>query len=494
MLFEIPDASSPGPKPPQGGGPATLPFKKVGPLAVLAFLAVIAVGLAVLLSQLKAAPSSKDPAAAADPAAATGMVRDPRIEVLDDGELAAQYPSLVRDELQKEIFDWFQTPGRQAVSDQRDELETEWVAHLLSDDVRPRLERLPGWVFGDLPEPDRVLNEPGSRRGKLVQVWGAVQSVETVDLPVSPKRTAWRLRVDAPNGQAWTLLASREPPEAVKPGSYVRSNGVFVKLRPVEGGRASFLVLTAQSLVPSFPPAAETSISPEWAADVHDETIEKSQRRPGEEEPFWRLMNYVRTLGPDGYRAKVRSGELKVTDMSGARGATDLAQQPALHRFELVRLRVGIPQPGSEGAFVVEQDLFENAGNIRSVLRGFVLDDQGRVVWVMTPFGVDAFRFAGARLGLIEGFFYKRVAVETKAGGLYYMPVVVATSITPIDTSKAPSEYAKWAAWTAIGGALVCAGFFVVLVGRRRREREETRRRHAERVARRTAEDAGKTA
>ncbi|MCE9637105.1 MAG: hypothetical protein K8T90_15480 [Planctomycetes bacterium] len=489
MLFKIPDPSAANPKTPADGAPRVLPFTKVGPLAVIAFLTVIVVALAILLSQLKSASSTKAPAADPDAQSPVGMVRDQRIEVLDEGELAAQYPSLVRDELQKEIFDWFQTPGRQAVTDQRDEIESEWAGHLLSDDVRPRLERLPGWVFGELAEPDRVVAEPGGRRGTLVQVWGAVQSIEPIDLPVVPKRPAWRVRIDAPSGQSWTLIAVREPPESIRPGTYVRANGVFVKLCPIEGGRPSFVVLTAQSILPSFPPAAEKEISAEWAAEVHDETIEKSQRRPGEEESYWRLMNYVRTLGPDGYRAKVKSGELKVTDMSGARGATDLAERPALHRFELVRLRVGIPQPGSDGAFVVEQDLFENVGNIRSVLRGFVLDDQGRVIWVMTPFGSDAFRFAGARLGMIEGFFYKRVAVETKKGGLYYMPVVVATSIVAIDTSKPPSEYAKWAAWTAIAGALICAALFVMLVSRRRRERVETRRRHEERVARRASSD-----
>lgn len=488
MLFKIPDPSAADPKTPADGAPRVLPFTKIGPLAVIAFLTVIVVALAILLSQLKSASATKAPAVADEPGGPAGMIRDPRIEVLDEGALAAQYPTLVRDELQKEIFDWFQTPGREAVSDQRDEIEAEWAGHLLSDDVRPRLERLPGWVFGELEKPDRVIEEPGSSRGKLVQVWGAVQTIEQLDLPVVPKRPAWRIRVDAPSGQSWTLIAVREPLESIRPGTWVRANGVFVKLRPVDGGRPSFVVLSAQSLLPSFPPAAEKAISPEWAADVHDETIEKSQRRPGEEEPYWRLMNYVRTLGPDGYRAKVKSGELKVTDMSGARGATDLAERPALHRFELIRLRVGIPQPGSEGAFVTEQDMFENAGNIRSVLRGFVIDDQGRVIWVMTPFSSDAFRFAGARLGMIEGFFYKRVAVETKKGGLYYMPVVIATSITPIDTSKPTSEYAKWAAWTAIAGALVCATLFVMLVSRRRRERIETRRRQEERMARRAAE------
>jgi hypothetical protein len=110
----------------------------------------------------------------------------------------------------------------------------------------------------------------------------------------------------------------------------------------------------------------------------------------------------------------------------------------------------------------------------------------------MTPFPADAFRFAGARLGLVEGFFYKRIAVEKKGGdGFYWMPVVVATSIVPVNTSRGESNVAAWAGWIALAGAGICAVLFVVLVLRRKKERAEAIRRHEERVSKRQAVGSG---
>lgn len=495
-MFRTPEPPTGDPASPSAGAPRFLPFSKAGPLGVVVFLALVSIALVALLGQLgrgSKLASPKEPAAAPEPGHDV-LVREPKIEFLTDGDLAAQYPTTVREELEAELEAWFQTPGREMISDRQAVEEPEWVRHLLSPEVRPRLERLPAWVFGSLSDPARVTEEPGGHRGTLVQVWGEVRSVEPAQLPTEPATPAWRLRLDDPDGRAWTVLTLREPAEDVEAGSWVRAAGAFVKMRPVEEGRPSFLVLAAQAVIPSFPPVAVKAIDPSWAAEVEDQTIERSQRRPGEEDAFWLLMNYVRTMGPEGYRAKVASGELKVVDRTDTRGATELAQKPALHRFELVRLKVGLPKPTGEGSFVTEQDLLENVGNIRSVFRGFALDDQGRVLWVMTPFPADAFRFAGARLGLIEGFFYKRIAVEKKGGdGLYWMPVIVATAIVPIDTSPKETAVAEWAAWIVVGGAASCAVLFVVLVLRRRRERREAIRRHVERLNRRAATGAGDT-
>lgn len=459
------------------GASNPLAFAKVGPVAAFLLLGVVVLAVFVL------GRVGSDGAAPAAPENPDAMTREPRIEVLDDGALAAQYPATVRDELQDEIFAWFQETGRQALSDRSEEDEEEWVRWFLSDAVRPRLERLPLWVFGSLADPARVADEPGPHRGKLVQVWGAVRSIEQVELPTAARTRAWRLAVDDPAGIAWSLLTVREPSDATRPGSWVKGCGAFVKMRPSPEGKPTYLVFSAQRPAPSYPPVAYTEISPEWAADVHDDTIEASQRRPGDEDSFYRLLNYVRTLGPDGYRAKVASGELKVTDMSSSRGATDLAQKPALHRFELVRLRVGIAR--GAGAFVTEPDLPENPGNIRDVFRGFVLDDQGRTVWVISPFPAETYTFGSARLALVEGFFYKRKAVEQKDGKLYWMPVIVATSITPIDVSKSETHFAVYAAWIALVGVAACVVLWAVLLVRGRRAAAETRRRQAERVARR---------
>jgi hypothetical protein len=486
-LFRIPD--------PKGGSqPSGFSFSRVGPLGLLLFLGVVVVGFFVLEGARKTPVAGRGEA----PVEGDRFVREPKIEFLDEGDLAAQYPTTVRDELQKELFDWWQTPGRQGLSDQRDDLESEWVRHLLSDAARPRLERLPGWVFGELQPLDRVVAEPGSHRGRLVQVWGSVTAVEPVRLPTEPERPGWRVRIDDPQGHSWTVVTAREPPEEAKTGRWVKAFGVFVKLCPGEEGRPSFLLFSAQRLVPSYPPITVKRISPEWAAEVDDSTLEASQTKPGEDgDAFWLLMNYVRSLGPEGYAKAVASGELKVTDMTGPRGATDLAQNPALHRFELVRLRVGIAR--GEGAFVTEPDLVENAGNIRQVIRGFVIDDQQRVIWTLTPLDTEQFRIGDARLAFVEGFFYKRMAVEKARQegegetGLYWMPVIVATAIHPIDTTKSPSSALEQAKWIVLIGAVVCAVLYVVVVFRNRRQHEEIRRRQEERIAKRR-NGAGETA
>ena len=106
----------------------------------------------------------------------------------------------------------------------------------------------------------------------------------------------------------------------------------------------------------------------------------------------------------------------------------------------------------------------------------------------MTPFSADAFRIGDARLAIVEGFFYKRMAVEKKSGGLYWMPVLVGTAIYPVNTAPREKSTAQWAAWIAIAGAATCVVLYLVLSARTRRAAEETRRRHAQRIAERAAE------
>lgn len=492
MLFKIPD-------PRDGSTPrAGLPFTRVGPVWMVLTLGLVVVVFFVM-GALKSGgggggEGTERPAATrptdGEPIEPDRFVREPKIDVLDDGELARQYPETVREELQKELFDWWQTPGRQMIADARDELETEWVGHLLSDDVRPRLERLPSWVFGELQKQDRVLEEPGPHRGKLVQVWGAVVSSEPVLLPVTPPKPAWRVRIDDPDGRAWTVVTNREPSDAIVTGSWARASGVFVKLRPAEEGRVTFLVFSAQSLVPSYAPVESPELSPEWAAAIDDSTVEASQKRLADEDSFWMLMNHVKTIGTSGWRERVASGAIRLVDMTSARGATDLAQKPALHRFEPVRLRVGVGK--GEGAFVTEPDLPENVGNIRSAFRGYVIDDQQRIVWVMSPLPAENFPMGNARLAIVEGYFYRRMAVEKKQGGMYWMPVVVAASITPIDTTKAPSTAIEQATWIVILGAVACMALLAFLLLRRSREGADVRRRQEERLARRRRGGAAK--
>jgi len=313
-----------------------------------------------------------------------------------------------------------------------------------------------------------------------------VRSIEEVVLPTEPQSPAWRIRIDDPEGRSWTVVSPRSAPVGTVVGSWVKAFGVFVKLCPLEEGRVSLVLFTPRQVLSSYPPKRVEAIDPAWAAEVHDDTVEAAQRPVADDEAFWLLMNYVDTLGPEGYRAKVASGELKVTDMTGPRGSTDLAQKPALHRFELVRLRLGVQQQGG-GAFVTEEGLPENPGNIRSVVRGNAMDDQGRLVWVITPRPMEELGLGNARLASVEGFFYRRRVADPRDGRRYFMPVVVATSIRPVVIEASRSDIVPLVAWTALLAAAGCVGLFGYLTVRSRRQAQAAHRRHAERASRRNA-------
>lgn len=470
-----------GPKP---GAPRALPFTKAGPLGLFLLLGVVVLAVAVL-GKVGSGPARKDGGTITEP---DRMTREPRVEVLTDGDLAEQYPTTVRGELETELTAWFAAPERAPIDDAADFIEPEWMAHLRSDDVRPRLARLPAWVYDASADAARIAAEPAAFRGRLLGGWGKVEFVEEIELPSSPVVHGWRVVLLDPSGRPWAALTPVRPPAEVVPGAWAKAFGAFVKLRPSGDAPPALVLHCEHPVIRSFPPVAHDAISPEWAAAVDDSTLESAGVRPGEEDAFWNLMNYVRTLGPEGYREQVRSGKLVVTDMTSSRGATDLKDQPVLHRFELVRLRLGIAQ--GDGAFVTEQDLMENVGGIRSVFRGYAIDDQQRVIWVMTPFPAETFRIAGARLATVEGFFYKRFAAKpaNPEKPPFWMPVIVAASIEPVDVSKAPSSVAVYAAWIAIAGAAACAVLWVVLLVRSRRAAADAQRRHQERIAKRSAE------
>lgn len=482
-MFRIPDPNAGDSSSGRRAGAPFLPFTRVGPLGLVLVLGVVVLAV-VALQFVGKGTTSPEEAPGPD-----RMVREPRVDFLDDGAFAEQYPTTASRELEGEITSWFQTPGREVISDRTASEEPEWVRHLLSDSVRPRLERLPGWVFGEIGDLTRLVQEPGPARGRLVQAWGAVRSIDETLLPTEPETPAWRIRLDDPEGRSWTIVSPRAPPPGTQAGSWVKGYGVFVKLCPLDEGRVSLVVLTPRSVVSSFPPKQVEAIDPAWAEDVHDDTMEASQRKPADEDAFWLLMNYVDRLGPDGYRRRLESGELKVTDLTGPRGATDLAQQPALHRFELVRLRVAVVHAGP-AAFTSEADMPENPGNVRAVSRGYVMDDQQRTIWVLTPRPIAELDLGSARLATVDGFFYKRMAVQKRDGGLYYMPVLVATAIRPVELPARRSDIVPLVAWTAIFAAFGCVALFVYLSVRSRRQEQDALRRHAQRASRRTAGEA----
>lgn len=469
-------SSEPTPGPSKGLlAPGVLPF---GPVVfvVISLFTLVVLGVFYALGNLRSAPDAPEATADGD---VDRIPRKPRVDVVDDGDLARLLPEETRDDLQNELRTWFQANERRPIDDRSGADEEEWVGHLLSDDVTIRLSRLPAHVFADLSEPDRVLHEPGPHRGSLVAVWGQVQTADAVQLPVAPPTGAWRVRMLDEKGRPWTVTTLREPAAAVVPGSWARAVGVLTKLYPVDGRRPSFGLFTPQALAPSFPPFEAKAIDPQWAADVADATLEESQRKPSEETAFWYLCNYVRTLGSAGYRDQVASGALKPLDATGSRTITEIVNAPVLHRFRALRLRAA----PLHRQFGVEAGFDENVGHIREIFRGYVVDDRHRPIWVVSPLPASEFRFDGARLVDVDGFFYKRMATKGESGNQYWLPVVVATSIRPYAVHDADSGvWAQAALWTVMAGAVVLMALWIRLLLRNRAERAATLRRHRERV------------
>ena len=99
----------PEPRDPNGP-PRGLPFSRVGPLGLVLFCGVLLLGV-VLLEGVRRGGSAPEGGASGGAAAGPDdapdvFVREPRIEFLDDADLAAQYPTTVREELEAELTAW----------------------------------------------------------------------------------------------------------------------------------------------------------------------------------------------------------------------------------------------------------------------------------------------------------------------------------------------------------------------------------------------------
>ncbi len=404
----------------------------------------------------------------------------PRIEMqnVGEGELAEILPEEVSRKLQDELFTWFRANDRSPISDREPVAEQEWVDHLLSGDVRVRLDRLPPRVFGGLDNVPRVIDEPGPYRGALVRVWARVDTITEIQLDFSGStQTAWRLSSVDANGVPWIITCTSAPPSEVESGSWVKVYGVFTKLWPLaDRHEPAFHALSGRRIVASFAPATNRRPQLEWLEQVRDFTPEESEKL--EDEPFYGMLNYVRTLGPEGYRELRDSGEIDVIDLTGSAGATELSEKPQAWRFTPVRLRVA---PLLD-EFVVDSYIPENPGNIEFVYRGFVVDDQTRPIWFITPFRKGQFDLQESRIVEVEGFFYKRKHVRTATGKRYWMPIVIGADVRPVELGNVggPTSLTVVLGVVVVGSIIML--FVFLFVWRKERLRElETRRRVAER-------------
>ncbi len=394
------------------------------------------------------------------------------IEYISDGEFAAYYPEVAGVELQEELITWFIAMDRKPISDREQIDEPEWAGHLLASEVRRRMDRLPPRVFGSLDNIPAVIHEPGPHRGTLVAIWAQVEGVEqaTLRLPDGDREVS-RIRLTDDAGLPWVATVTATVPDTVATGHWIKVVGAFTKLWP-DGDRPALHVFSTRAPIPSFAPVAYDEPRIEWLEQVHDATPGGSTEL--EDVPLYGMLNFVRTLGMEGYRAARDRGDLEVADLTGTQGSKPLLEAPRAWRFRPVRLRVA----PIHKEFVVDYSLGENPGNIEFIYRGYLVDDQNHPLLFMSPFPSEAFDFDDARMVDVEGFFFKRRMVQGSNNKRYYLPIIVGVVIDPLDIGPVgPSTDPRIVLAVAVTGSVLMMLAFAFLARRTRRGEEQVRRR-----------------
>lgn len=464
-------------------------FHRVGPVGAVVMFAAVLLAFFWLGSVGNDTPAPKGEGTEAD-----RIPTRPKVEMVSDDDVPRLFPDEIAEETASKIREWFAGDKRRPINDRAAEEEAEWVSFLSAPEFKSPLERLPAFVFPELGQRAKVRHEPGPFRGALVSVLGEVRGVTTTELPTTPPAPGWRLTLRDANGDDWMIISAREPgPEAVQ-GKWVRSFGIFVKLWPFpESGSPGFAVFSGQPTVPSFPPLTVAAVDEAWGAQIRDDLEETSQVKPGADgDAFWLLCNHILSIGPQGFAKKAAVGEIKPVDLTSSIGATALAKEPENYRLKPVRLRVAVAHSTIE----TEGITLENAGHIGSVVRGYCQDDQQRTIWFLSPLSEKDLPGLRARVCTIEGWFYKRMAVTSKSGKKYWMPVVVIASARPYGKVAGTGDvsYATIAAWVVIVSIPVLIGVAAFWVARSKKQRAETLRRQEERLRARAAGNGEQTA
>lgn len=413
--------------------------------------------------------------------------RLPGVEFVDPSDVAAMLPDDAKLQIERDLGAWFADPARAPIDDAAAVDESEWVEHLLDPALYRAILRLPNRVYGELDNVPDTIEEPASRRGKLVRVWGKVEAVRRQTLSVDGgPREAWVVEFSDQHGVPWSATALDEPAAEIEGGVWIKAYGVFVKTWPATGGRPAPHLFLTRPLVKSYPPVRELAPKTSWLEEVKDGDPRDPRSTKIEDGPFYGMLNYVRTLGPAGYRQARDTDKFQVFDLTSTDGARPLIRTPLNYRFQAVRLRLAPSYP----TFAIEQVNDENPGNIESVYHGYATDDQQSLVHLVTPFPRDEFRLQEARLIEVEGFFYKARQVETNGGKHIWMPVVIVTQMTPVAWEREAGDPRVAVAIVACGSLCVIAVFLIALL-RNRRERSAFEARQTERRARRQGASRG---
>lgn len=449
---------------PKGG----VPSFKVGAAGMLICFGLVlasVIGLAVVSSGSGDSP----------PVDGQGVTK-PTLKPIGEGALVIELPEDARRKLEGELLGWFRADDRKPIYDGQADDEQEWVEKLTSSSIWQRLQALPEFVHGRLENVPKVLNEPGPFRGTTVRVWGMVEELTTSELTLaSGARPVWRARLVDGSGVSWTVTGFQPPPDDVKIGSWVKGYGVFTKLWPVEGSTARALhVLLSRPLVPSFEPVQHREPLTEWAASIIDGNSSEPRARDLEERPLYGMLNYVRTLGPQGYEELRDTDAIPIQDLETT---LPLVKNPDKYRFQAVRVRMAF----EPGRFATDGNIPENPGNIGAVYQGHLLDGQSRVVYFVSPFPKAAFDLGTARQADVEGFFLKRMWTQPASNKKpYWMPVLIGTAMTPVHVESNSIPLPVIMAILGIGSVIVFV-FFLWMLYRGRQQREAFKERWEER-------------
>jgi hypothetical protein len=407
--------------------------------------------------------------------------RLPAVEYIDDHDLAALLPDDAKLKIERDLGQWFGAASRASIDDRAAVDEPEWVEHLLDPELFRSILRLPARVYHDLENVPDTLDDPSSQRGKLVRVWGKVAAIRPHKLALEGgERSVWLVELSDQHGVGWTATALDEPGGEIEGGVWVKAYGVFVKTWPAGDDRVAPHLFLTRPLVKSYPPVRVLEVKTSWLEEVVDGDASDPRSKVIEAGPFYGMLNYVRTLGPAGYRQGRDTEQFKVYDLTSTAGAQPLVKSGLTYRFQAVRLRLA----PSYREFAIEHVNDENPGNIESVYRGYAQDDQQTLIQLVSPFSRDEFHLEEARVVEVEGYFYKSRQVETNAGKRIWMPIVIVTQMTPVAWDRELGDPRLAIGIVAAGSVCVMFVFLLMLL-RNRRERAEFELRQAERRSRR---------
>ncbi len=377
--------------------------------------------------------------------------------------------AMAEDDLQSMLGE-FVAKGK--LMDSRDTDDSDVLAKLLDQAVwNYRITSIPDLHYRRLREGDTE-HDPDRDRGRLVSAFGKLVEIsEPEPFPdrVKGVEKLYRAVLVTAEGRYYRIL--RTTPIGHRPGDWIQVYGIFYRTRPYTppGGKpvTSFCLVLTREIGKAYPPVRITKIDPAWAKEVKEASFDEAHRI--DERPFWLLMNYVKTMGLDGYRKRRAAGEFPFEDCGAL--AKRLADLPGDFRFRFVAAEGRITAPFVD---VLETD---NPGKIKRLDSAFLVQREYLVRLVSPrPWSRYGFR-VGEDYVRVEGIFYKKWKyVPRNRDEAYEIPLIIVTDVKPIDISS--RDWGQLLQWVFGGAAAVLVVVFFFLAFRDRKQVADFRRRY----------------